>query len=79
MRRNHGNRKTALRLPVYIVVDPLRSNSMKSRNPHSGFHAEEVAQCLDTSTQNPIRNGGGGVVVFMDRMGIGKERYVKFV
>ena len=47
----------------YIVMDPLKSNSMKSKNPHSGFHFENVAGCLDTSSQNPIRNGGGGMVI----------------
>ena len=45
------------------VVDPVKSNSMKSKNPHSGFHKEEVCSCLDTSTQNPIRNGGGMCIV----------------
>lgn len=47
----------------YIVMDPLKSNSMKSKNPHSGFHFEDISLCLDTSTQNPIRNGGGGMVI----------------
>lgn len=46
-----------------FIVDPLQSNSMKSRNPHSGFHREDVSMCLDTSTQNPIRNGGGALIV----------------
>ena len=49
--------------PIYIVIDPLKSNSMKSKNPHSGFHFEDISLCLDTSTQNPIRNGGGGMVI----------------
>lgn len=47
----------------YIVMDPLKSNSMRSKNPYSGFHFEEISLCLDTSTQNPIRNGGGGMVI----------------
>lgn len=46
-----------------IICDPLGSNSMKSRNPHSGFHQEEYSVTLDTSSQNPIRNGGGMLVV----------------
>lgn len=50
--------------PLYVVVDPLASNSMKSANPHSGFHFEDIALCLDTSSQNPIRNGGGGMVIY---------------
>lgn len=48
---------------VVYVVDPLKSNSMKSRNPHSGFHREYIAPCLDTSSQSPIRNGGGAIIV----------------
>ena len=58
---------------IYIVVDPLSSNSMKSKNPHSGFHIEQVSLCLDTSTQNPIRNGGGGMVVSLRHKKIKKE------
>ena len=50
--------------PLYVVCDPLKSNSMKSKNPHSGFHFEDISLCLDTSTQNPIRNGGGGMVIY---------------
>lgn len=48
---------------VAIVCDPIHSNSMKSKNPHSGFHREDVCCCLDTSSQNPIRNGGGMLIV----------------
>lgn len=51
------------RRPIAYVLDPVKSNSMKSANPHSGIHREEYAVCLDTSTQNPIRNGGGMLVV----------------
>lgn len=46
-----------------FVVDPLASHSMSSANPESGFHETERAVTLDTSTQNPIRNGGGMMVV----------------
>lgn len=48
---------------VVYVVDPLKSNSMKSKNPHSGFHREHIAPCIDTSCQSPIRNGGGTIIV----------------
>lgn len=54
--------------PLYVVMDPLKSNSMKSKNPHSGFHFENISLCLDTSTQNPIRNGGGGMVIQQRRI-----------
>ena len=49
--------------PHYFIIDPLGSNSMKSSNPHSGFHESQVSLCLDTSMCNPIRNAGGGLVV----------------
>lgn len=52
-----------MRNPVVFVVDPLASNSMKSDNPSSGFHETARAVTLDTSSQNPIRNGGGMLVV----------------
>ena len=41
-------------------MDALSSNSMKSTNPHSGFHRIEVAPTLDTSDCNPLKNQGGG-------------------
>ena len=40
-------------------MDALSSNSMKSANPHSGFHRIEVAPTLDTSDCNPLKNQGG--------------------
>ena len=39
--------------------DSLSSNSMKSKNPHSGCRAVEIAKTLDTSTQDPSKNQGG--------------------
>lgn len=50
-------------IPHCIMCDPLGSNSMKSPNPHSGFHEIQVAPCLDTSSQSPQRNQGGMVIV----------------
>lgn len=46
-----------------IMFASLGSNSMKSPNPNSGFHLIHVAPCLDTSSQSPIRNQGGMVIV----------------
>lgn len=60
----HNSKGGVLNSAQYIVMDPLKSNSMKSKNPHSGFHFEQVSQCLDTSTQNPIRNAGGGMIIY---------------
>lgn len=44
-------------------IDPLSSNSMKSSNPHSGFHETSIAKCLDTSDGSPNKNQGGTVIV----------------
>lgn len=43
------------------MLDPLGANSMKSANPHSGFHRISAFPCLDTSTQSPTRNQGGAL------------------
>lgn len=39
--------------------DALASNSMKSKNPHSGCRSVNIAKTLDTSDQNPSKNQGG--------------------
>ena len=44
-------------------MDALSSNSMKSANPHSGFHRIEVAPTLDTSDCNPLKTQGGVMIV----------------
>ena len=36
---------------------------MKSSNPNSGFHKEEIAKTLDTSAPYPEKNRGGNVIV----------------
>ena len=48
---------------VCYVIDALSSNSMKSKNPNSGFHEEDRTKCLDTSCLNPTCNQGGVVIV----------------
>lgn len=48
---------------IAYMLDPLASNSMKSANPHSGFHRIHASPCLDTSVQSPTRNAGGAVIV----------------
>lgn len=48
---------------VAYRLDPTASNSMKSSNPHSGFHEEDVCCTLDTSDQNPVKGQGGMAVV----------------
>lgn len=44
---------------IAYQMDALSSNSMKSTNPHSGFHRIEVTPTLDTSDCNPLKNQGG--------------------
>lgn len=45
---------------IVYSIDALSSNSMKSSNPHSGFHETTVSKCLDTSCCEPTCNQGGG-------------------
>lgn len=44
---------------VCYAIDALSSNSMKSPNPHSGFHETKMVKCLDTTCLNPSCNQGG--------------------
>lgn len=43
--------------------DSLSSNSMKSKNPHSGCRAVEIAKTLDTGYPDPSKNQGGGIAI----------------
>ena len=43
--------------------DSLASNSMKSKNPHSGCRKVEIAKTLDTTDPNPCKNQGGIAIV----------------
>lgn len=53
---------TAHEHAVCYALDSLSSNSMKSGNPHSGFHKETMAKTIDTNP-NLACNQGGDVVV----------------
>ena len=44
-------------------VDSISSNSMKSNNPHSGFHKSKVIKTLDTSVPDPSKNQGGHIIM----------------
>lgn len=55
-------------------LDPTSSNSMKSSNPNSGFHEENVCCTLDTSTQNPVKGQGGMVIVQPESVAIPIDR-----
>ena len=45
------------------ALDAMSSNSMKSSNPHSGFHEETVAKTLQAGGVDPTCNQGGNVIV----------------
>ena len=49
--------------PTAYSFDPLGSNSMKSKNPHSGCRQVDVARTIDTTDPNPGKNQGGIAVV----------------
>ena len=49
--------------PVAYSFDSLASNSMKSKNPHSGCMRVEIAKTLDTTDPNPCKNQGGIAIV----------------
>ena len=48
---------------VCFALDSMSSNSMKSGNPHSGFHEETVAKTLQAGGVDPTCNQGGNVIV----------------
>lgn len=48
---------------VAYSFDSLASNSMKSKNPHSGCRRVEIAKTLDTTDPNPSKNRGGIAIV----------------
>ena len=49
--------------PIVYSFDSVSSNSMKSKNPHSGCREVEVAKTLDTTDPTPSKNQGGIAVV----------------
>lgn len=49
---------------VAYIMDAMSSNSMKSGNPHSGFHKAEVSKCLDTRCLDPQCNQGGLLICY---------------
>ena len=48
---------------VAYSFDSLASNSMKSKNPHSGCRRVEIAKTLDTTDPNPCKNQGRIAIV----------------
>ena len=57
------NQTPAVVAPVAYSFDSLSSNSMKSKNPHSGCREVDVAKTLDTTDPTPSKNQGGIAVV----------------
>lgn len=50
---------------VAYSFDSLASNSMKSKNPHSGCREVEIAKTLDTTNPDPSKNQGGICILDM--------------
>ena len=48
---------------VAYAFDSLSSNSMKSKNPHSGCNHVDIIKTIDTSGLNPACNQGGNAVL----------------
>ena len=59
LRANAGDNQ----MSVAYSFDSLSSNSMKSRNPHSGCRQTEVAKTLDCFDPNPAKNQDGIAIV----------------
>ena len=59
---DHENRVTDYSAICY-ALDSMSSNSMKSNNPHSGFHEENVVKTLQAIGVDPTCNQGGNVIV----------------
>lgn len=59
---------------VAYSFDSLASNSMKSKNPHSGCREVEVAKTLDTTDPNPSKNQGGIAIVEEKPVAYGLDR-----
>lgn len=59
-----GNDQTIFTSMAYSF-DSLASNSMKSKNPHSGCRKVEIAKTLDTTYPDPSKNQGGICVLDM--------------
>ena len=60
---------------VVYSFDSVASNSMKSRNPHSGCRQVEIAKTLDTTDPNPSKNQGGIAILEPIVKGIGLDIY----
>lgn len=50
-------------IAMIYALDAVSSNSMRSANPHSGFHEEGVVKTLQAGGVDPTCNQGGNVIV----------------
>ena len=48
---------------VCYGFDSLSSNSMKSSNPHSGVHVDDIVKTLDSNVPCPSKNQGGNLIL----------------
>jgi len=60
---NTTDRHAAAYVNKLYGFDSLNSNSMKSKNPHSGVHEDEIVKTLDTTHNCPSKNQGGNAVL----------------
>ena len=60
---NAGNAQGGQAHGICYALDAMSSNSMKSNNPHSGFHEENVVKTLQAIGVDPTCNQGGNVIV----------------
>lgn len=65
-----GGNNTPFVVQAYSF-DSIASNSMKSKNPHSGCRPVDVAKTLDTTYPDPSKNQGGIAIVrtYQDKTG----------
>lgn len=64
-----GNNQPVVAIPTAYSFDSLSSNSMKSKNPHSGCREVDVAKTLDTTDPTPSKNQGGIAVLCLNDQG----------
>ena len=61
---NGGNNQPfVLEMPTVYALCSKNSNSMKSKNPHSGIYKADTSRTLDENGGNPACNQGGMVVL----------------
>ena len=62
---DHPSRETMVKQekPICYGISAYDSNSMKSKNPHSGIYVATTSRCLDLNGGNPACNQGGIMIL----------------